>query len=53
MYLRIHNTSKDSLNVAVLDIEPTWAISQIPLKGLEAPFYQLAQGETFGHSAGV
>ena len=45
MYLRIHNTSKESLNVAVLDIEPTWAISQIPLKGLEAPFYQLAQGE--------
>ena len=46
MYLRIHNTSKEPLNVAVLDIEPTWAISQIPLKGLEAPFYQLAQGET-------
>ena len=45
MYLRIRNTSKESLNVAVLDIEPTWAISQIPLKGLEAPFYQLAQGD--------
>lgn len=45
LYLRIENTSSEALNVAVLDIEPTWAISQIPLKGLTAPFYQLDKGE--------
>jgi hypothetical protein len=44
-FLRIKNTSPQSLNVAVLDIEPTWAISQIPLLGLTAPFYELAPEE--------
>lgn len=44
-FLRIKNNFSQSLNVAVLDIEPTWAISQIPLQGLDAPFYELAPEE--------
>ncbi len=44
-FLRIRNNFSQSLNVAVLDIEPTWAISQIPLLGLDAPFYELAPEE--------
>jgi Caspase domain len=44
--LRVKNTSAQALNVAVLDLEPTWEISQIPLRGIDAPFYQLAPQET-------
>jgi hypothetical protein len=44
-FLRIKNNFSQSLNVAVLDIEPTWAISQIPLLGLDASFYELAPEE--------
>lgn len=45
VYLRIKNTSYESFNIAVLDLEPTWAISQIPIQGLESPFYQLQSQE--------
>ena len=31
--LRIKNTSSQPLNIAVLDIQPTWAISQYPIAG--------------------
>ena len=41
VHLRVKNTSAQSLNVAVLDLEPTWAISQIPLEGMNEIFYQL------------
>ena len=46
VYLRVKNTFPQALNVAVLDIEPTWEISQIPLRGIDAPFYQLGSQET-------
>lgn len=42
--LRLTNKGSQPLKVAVLDIEPTWAISQIPLGGLESPFFQLETG---------
>lgn len=42
--LRLTNRGNQPLKIAVLDIEPTWAISQIPLGGLESPFFQLAEG---------
>ncbi|MBW4527741.1 MAG: caspase family protein [Phormidium tanganyikae FI6-MK23] len=42
--LRLTNKGSQPLKVAVLDIEPTWAISQIPLGGLETPFFQLETG---------
>ena len=45
-YLRVKNNSPRTLNVAVLDLEPTWAISQIPLRGMDAAFDQLAPQET-------
>ncbi len=47
VYLRLHNRSeRQMLNIAVLDLEPTWEISQLPLKGLDAAFYELAPNET-------
>lgn len=46
VYLRVKNTFPQALNVAVLDLEPTWEISQIPLRGIDAPFYQFAPQET-------
>jgi hypothetical protein len=46
VYLRLKSLSQVALNVAVLDLEPTWEISQIPLQGMDAPFYQLAPQET-------
>lgn len=46
VYLRLHNKSNyQMLNVAVLDLEPTWEISQLPLKGINAAFYELAPNE--------
>ena len=39
--LRVRNKGNQPLKVAVLDLEPTWAISQIPLDGLEAAFFNL------------
>ncbi|MEO0397397.1 MAG: caspase family protein [Cyanobacteria bacterium P01_A01_bin.137] len=42
--LRLTNKGSQTLKVAVLDIEPTWAVSQIPLGGLESPFFQLDKG---------
>ena len=47
VYLRLHNRSeRQTLNIAVLDLEPTWEISQLPLKGIDAAFYELAPNET-------
>lgn len=42
--LQLINAGSQPLKVAVLDIEPTWAISQIPIAGLESPFFQLEAG---------
>ncbi|MEO1068469.1 MAG: caspase family protein [Cyanobacteria bacterium J06638_6] len=44
--LRLTNQGNQPLKVAVLDIEPTWAVSQIPLGGLESPFFNLDAGAT-------
>lgn len=44
--LRLTNRGLQPLKVAVLDLDPTWAISQLPLQGIEAPFYNLDAGET-------
>jgi Caspase domain len=44
--LRIQNNTAHNLNIAVLDLEPTWEISQIPLLGLEAAFHTLLSGDT-------
>ncbi|MEG4631175.1 SAV_2336 N-terminal domain-related protein [Microcoleus sp. AR_TQ3_B6] len=46
VFLRVQNNSSRTLNVAVLDLEPTWAISQIPLGGMDAAFNQLTPYET-------
>ncbi|MFM7427752.1 MAG: caspase family protein [Elainella sp.] len=44
--LRLTNKGSHPLKVAVLDLEPTWAVSQIPLAGLESPFFNLDAGAT-------
>ena len=44
-YLRIKNASHSVLNVVVLDLEPTWAISHILLRGIDTIFYQVAPNE--------
>jgi hypothetical protein len=46
VFLRVKNKSRQALNVAVLDLEPTWEISQIPLQGRIDSFYPLAPEET-------
>lgn len=44
--LRIKNNYSHSLNIAILDLEPTWGITQIDIQGNDALFYELASGET-------
>ncbi|MDJ0633295.1 MAG: caspase family protein [Xenococcaceae cyanobacterium MO_188.B29] len=44
-YLKIKNTYSQTLNVAVLDIEPTWAISQIPIQRNDSSFFPLESGQ--------
>ena len=47
-YLRVKNNYSETLNVAVLDLEPTWVISQVPVQGNIASFLPLDAGqETF------
>jgi len=41
VYLRVKNTSSQPLNIAVLDIQPTWAISQYPIGGIEDIYFSL------------
>lgn len=42
--LRLTNKGAQPLKIAVLDLEPTWEISQLPLGGLESPFFPLGSG---------
>ena len=42
--LRLSNKGAQSLKVAVLDIEPTWEVSQISIGGMEEPFFPLEKG---------
>ena len=44
--LRIKNNYFHSLNIAILDLEATWGIAQIDIQEIDAPFYELASGET-------
>ncbi|MEG4283797.1 caspase family protein [Microcoleus sp. A006_D1] len=41
VFLRIKNTLSQDLNIAVLDLDATWAISQMPIKGTENIFFPL------------
>ena len=40
-YLKIKNTYSQTLNVAILDLEPTWEISQVPIQGDFSSFFPL------------
>ena len=42
--LRLSNKGTQPLKIAVLDIEPTWEVSQIAVGGMEAPFFALDTG---------
>ncbi|GAB1544815.1 hypothetical protein NUACC21_74910 [Scytonema sp. NUACC21] len=44
-YLRVKNTSAQPLNIAVLNLESTWEISQYRIQGLDAPFFQLVPNQ--------
>ena len=44
-YLKVKNTGSQTLNVAVLDLEPTWAISQVPIQGDLSTFFPLDSGQ--------
>jgi Caspase domain len=41
VFLRLENKFSQPLNIAVLDLEPTWAISQYPINGIEDIFFSL------------
>lgn len=45
VYVRLKNISSQPLNIAILDFEPTWEISQIPIQGDRGAFYSLQPGE--------
>lgn len=45
VFLRLKNNFPQALNVAIVDLEPTWEISQLPINGMEAPFFQLDSGQ--------
>ncbi len=40
-YLKVKNNYSQPLNIAVLDLAPTWKISQIPIQGDNSPFFAL------------
>ena len=40
-YLKVKNNYSQPLNIAVLDLAPTWKISQIPIQGDDSPFFAL------------
>lgn len=44
-YLRVKNTYSQPLNVAVFDVEPTWAISQVPVQGDLSSFVPIDPGQ--------
>ena len=45
-FLRLENTAGSPLNIAVMDLEPTWEISRISFLNLSASENTLAPGET-------
>ncbi|MEM8721775.1 MAG: caspase family protein [Cyanobacteria bacterium P01_G01_bin.39] len=44
-YLKVKNNYSKTLNVAVLDLEPTWEISQVPIQGDFSSFFSLDSGK--------
>jgi Caspase domain len=46
VYLRIKNTDNQPLNIAILDIEATWAITALPIQNKDTVFYQIAPGQS-------
>jgi hypothetical protein len=46
VYLRIKNTDNQPLNIAILDLEATWAITALPIQNKDTIFYQLAIGQS-------
>ena len=44
-YLKVKNTYSQTLNIAVLDLEPTWEVSQIPIQGNFSSFFPLDSGQ--------
>ncbi|WP_226889516.1 caspase family protein [Nostoc sp. MG11] len=44
-FLRIKNTSSQVLNITILDLEPTWAISRIQIERQERVFYPFNPGQ--------
>lgn len=42
--LRLSNQGTRPLKVAILDLEPTWAVSQITIGGIDSPFFPLDAG---------
>ena len=45
LYVRVNNTSNQPLNIALLDFEATWEISQLPIEGNFSPFFSLQPGQ--------
>jgi hypothetical protein len=45
IFLRIKNKFNEPLNIVILDLEPTWEISQIPVLGLSETLYSLQPNE--------
>lgn len=45
VFLRIKNTYQKPLNAAILDLEPTWEISPIPVIGLDSSMYFFHRNE--------
>jgi hypothetical protein len=46
IHLRIKNTDNQPLNIALFDLEATWAITLLPIQNQEAIFYTLAPGQS-------
>lgn len=45
VYLRIKNTHNQSLNIAILNLEATWAVSLLPIENQDTAFYEIAPGQ--------
>ncbi|WP_019499148.1 caspase family protein [Pseudanabaena sp. PCC 6802] len=45
IWLRIKNIGNQPLNIAILDLETTWAISQFDIQGLHVNYYALDGGQ--------
>ncbi|SKB11125.1 Caspase family protein (fragment) [Planktothrix sp. PCC 11201] len=45
VHFRIKNNSFEPLNIAVFNLDPTWKISQYPIKRTSTPFYSLQSQE--------